>query len=84
MLDRSVDLISPFCLQQTYEGSIDETYGIECNSVEVDHTVINPNWTADSGTPARINLTLDSSDFIYNELRASSIHSIGIVTKQKL
>lgn len=29
MLDRTVDLISPFCVQQTYEGQIDETFGIK-------------------------------------------------------
>jgi len=29
MMDRSVDLVSPFCVQQTYEGQIDENFGIQ-------------------------------------------------------
>ena len=29
ILDRSVDLITPMCTQLTYEGLIDEVYGIK-------------------------------------------------------
>jgi hypothetical protein len=28
ILDRSIDLVTPFCVQQTYEGMIDEHIGI--------------------------------------------------------
>ena len=84
MLDRSVDLISPFCLQQTYEGSIDEAYGVETSQVEVDRIVLNPMWKPEPGQPSRVTLTLSNDDFIFKEVRSMSIHSIGIVTKQKL
>lgn len=33
MLDRSVDLVSPFCVQQNYEGQLDETFGISTTMV---------------------------------------------------
>lgn len=81
MLDRSVDLVSPFCVQQTYEGSIDEAYGIETSSIEVDRLVLNPQWKPEPGQPTRVNLTLTSDDFIFREVRSMSLHSIGIVTK---
>jgi hypothetical protein len=84
MLDRSVDFISPFCIQQTYEGSIDEAFGIETSSVELDRTVLNPQWLPEPGQLSRVNLTLNNDDFIFREVRSMSIHSIGIVTKQKL
>ena len=35
MFDRSVDLVTPFCVQQTYEGQLDEYYDIQCNFIQV-------------------------------------------------
>ena len=83
MLDRGIDLVSPFCVQQTYEGSIDEAYGISTNSVDVAKKVLNPQCDFKEQED-RVTLTLNSEDFIYREVRSMSIHSIGIVTKQRL
>ena len=80
MLDRSVDLISPFCLQQTYEGSIDETYTIETSAVEVERVVLNPQWQPEPGQSSRVTLSLNNEDFIFREIRSMSIHAMGIVT----
>lgn len=30
MIDRSCDLVSPFCRQHTYEGLLDDYFGIDC------------------------------------------------------
>ena len=35
LLDRSIDPISPFLIQQNYEGQIDETFGIESSYTEI-------------------------------------------------
>lgn len=42
ILDRSVDLISPLCTQLTYEGLIDEVFGIRASHVEVDSAIVGP------------------------------------------
>ena len=36
MIDRNVDLISPFCVNQTYEGLLDENFGIKTCTISVD------------------------------------------------
>jgi hypothetical protein len=40
IIDRSVDLITPLCTQLTYEGLIDEVFGIRASHVEVDSSLI--------------------------------------------
>eukprot|EP01022_Parablepharisma_sp_SALTPOND_P014660 TRINITY_DN2012_c0_g1_i1.p2 TRINITY_DN2012_c0_g1~~TRINITY_DN2012_c0_g1_i1.p2 ORF type:complete len:503 (-),score=63.72 TRINITY_DN2012_c0_g1_i1:2036-3544(-) len=42
LLDRTVDLFTPLVTQMTYEGIIDEFYGIKCGSIEVDRKVLDP------------------------------------------
>ena len=84
MLDRSIDLISPFCIQQTYEGVIDEYYDIKTNQIEIDRNVIYPAQAAEKGQPQRIPIILKSEDFIFQELRSMSHSAIGIFAKKKL
>jgi hypothetical protein len=40
MLDRSVDLVTPFAVQQTYEGIIDENIGIQAASIEIERKIV--------------------------------------------
>ncbi|CAJ0628002.1 1428_t:CDS:10 [Entrophospora sp. SA101] len=40
IIDRSVDLITPLCTQLTYEGLIDEVFGIRASHVEVDSSLV--------------------------------------------
>jgi hypothetical protein len=42
MIDRDVDLITPFCVSRTYEGLLDEFFGIEVNSLSVANTIVYP------------------------------------------
>jgi hypothetical protein len=85
MLDRTIDLISPFCIQQTYEGVIDEYYDIKTNQIEVDRSVIYPAQKDEKGLPQRIPIVLKSQDdFIFAELRSMSHSAIGIFAKKKL
>ena len=43
MFDRDIDLVSPFCVNQTYEGLLDEFYGINTCTISVDNTIVEPN-----------------------------------------
>ena len=40
IIDRSVDLITPLCTQLTYEGLIDEVFGIRTSHVKVDSSIV--------------------------------------------
>ena len=42
MIDRDVDLISPFCVTQSYEGLLDEFFGIKTCSVSIDNKIVYP------------------------------------------
>jgi hypothetical protein len=42
MIDRGIDLISPFCIQMNYEGLLDEFFGIETTYVTVDRNIMVP------------------------------------------
>lgn len=41
MLDRSIDMITPFCSHYTYEGLLDEYFGINYNRIKVKESIIN-------------------------------------------
>lgn len=42
MIGRGVDMVTPFCLNRTYEGVIDEFFTIESQEVTVPTALINP------------------------------------------
>jgi len=42
MFDRDVDVVSPFCTSQNYEGLIDEFFGIKTCSLSVSNMVVYP------------------------------------------
>ncbi|WFC98394.1 Vacuolar protein-sorting-associated protein 33 [Malassezia yamatoensis] len=68
VLDRDIDLITPFSTQLTYEGLIDEVIGVENGLVEVDASWVGtnptsgPNRLSSSSNTAKKQLALDESD----------------------
>ena len=62
IMDREVDLISPLPTQLTYEGLIDEMYGIQCASVRL---------------PEDKTVTLSSQEELYKELRGLNFNAVG-------
>lgn len=72
MIDRNVDLISPFCVNQTYEGLLDEVFKIKSCSITVDTNIIKPDAAKDpkaAPLPPTTNLLLTGDDIIYKEVR---------------
>ncbi len=65
MLDRTVDLISPFCVQQTYEGQIDETFGIKTTLVDIDSAILSTNYKPEPGKPTSEIKKLTNEDMIF-------------------
>lgn len=84
MIDRTVDLISPFCTQQTYEGQIDETFGIKTNSVDIDCNILSSNYKPEPGQPTKETKKLSSEDIIFRQIRDKAYDSLGFFFKEKI
>lgn len=75
IIDRGVDLATPLLTQLTYEGLIDEHFGIKDNQAEIDSSIVGPApGTKQIGKePVQQSLKrkiqLDSSDALYAQLR---------------
>ncbi|KAJ3193080.1 hypothetical protein HK101_005437 [Irineochytrium annulatum] len=90
ILDRTVDLITPMCTQLTYEGLVDEVFGISSTFIELDavlaaNTMINPNpnsapITGSGARPKKV--PLNGSDKLYAQLRDLNFAVVGGVLNQ--
>ncbi|XP_069135773.1 vacuolar protein sorting-associated protein 33B-like [Argopecten irradians] len=61
LIDRNVDLVTPLCSQMTYEGLLDEAFGINCGYVEFGSDV--------TGKDQSVKLMLTSEDEIFEAVR---------------
>ena len=77
MIDRSIDLITPFCVQQTYEGQIDENFGIKSNQTEVASEILSSKWKPEPGKPTTNIIKLTNDDIIFKDIRNSYFGSLG-------
>jgi lysine-specific histone demethylase 1 len=87
IIDREVDFVTPLLTQLTYEGLIDEVFGIQNNQTDVDSTIIgapaqsaqqNPTSPAPAGTQSRQRkIQLDSSDKLFDQLRDTNFAIVG-------
>ena len=82
IIDREVDFSTPLLTQLTYEGLIDEVFGIKDNQAEVDTSVVGT-APGQQGKPAvqsqslKRKILLDSSDKLYEQLRDANFATIG-------
>lgn len=86
IIDREVDLATPLLTQLTYEGLIDELYGINHNQADVDSSIVGaaPAAQPSGKAPAaptqqglKRKIQLDSSDKLYDQTRDANF---GIVS----
>jgi hypothetical protein len=81
MFDRDVDLISPFCVNQNYEGLLDEFFGIKTCSLSLDSTIVYPDEAVRKELKHKdtdkIDFTLTSEDSIFNEIRNKHFNAAG-------
>ncbi|XP_050427977.1 vacuolar protein sorting-associated protein 33A [Adelges cooleyi] len=75
ILDRSVDLLTPMATQLTFEGLIDELYGIDCCTVELpaDKFV---SEEGNSNVLSHKKIVLNSSDEIFAETRNKHFNAV--------
>ena len=94
LIDRSTDLITPMLTQLTYEGLVDEMFGIKYSTIDVDASILGgdkatappSSSSSTSSTPsgAKKKLLLTSTDTVFEEMRDLAFRSIGPLLQRKL
>lgn len=85
MIDREIDLVSPFCVNQTYEGLLDEFFRIKTCSVTVDTNIITPDAQKDPKIkvdPVQV-LTLTNEDETFKDVRDKHFNTLEKIFSQK-
>ncbi len=83
IIDREIDFATVLLTPLTYEGLIDEHFGIRDNQAEIESSVVGPapGTQASSTTPQQQGLKrkiqLDSSDKVYDQVRDTNIAITG-------
>lgn len=80
MFDRDIDVVSPFCVNQTYEGLLDEFYGINTCTITVDNTIVYPDEKVRkelAKDEERTDLLLTSEVTMFNEIRNKHFNVAG-------
>jgi hypothetical protein len=83
MLDRTIDLVSPFCQQQTYEGQVDENFGINTSQVEIGKEILSTAYKPEPGQPTTEIRKFNNEDIIYKEIRSKAYEALGFYFKAK-
>lgn len=78
ILDRSIDLVTPLMTQLTYEGLIDELYGIENCEVRFPFSL-----GESSGVGTNEKVVINSADKMFAEIRDKNFTGVGSVLYQK-
>ena len=85
ILDRQVDMITPLLTQLTYEGLIDELFGIKNSTVKLPSskfTSAGPNQ--DEAKPeSSKQFVLNSNEELFNELRDKNFNAVGQTLSRK-
>ncbi|KAI0593369.1 vacuolar protein sorting 33A-like protein [Biscogniauxia sp. FL1348] len=86
VIDRGVDFVTPLLTQLTYEGLIDELWGIQNNQADIDSTIVGAPPQQSQGVsstavvnaaPRKRKIQLDSSDKLYDGLRDTNFAIVG-------
>lgn len=83
IMDRSVDLLTPFVTQLTYQGIIDENIGIEINKVIIDKKIPFPK-DEDGPQDGNANMNLYLTDPIFDAIKDLRIAEAGKLLREKL
>ncbi|CAG0915452.1 unnamed protein product [Notodromas monacha] len=83
LVDRSVDPISPIVTQLTYEGLIDELFGIRNNSVKLPGEKFSRDDTGSDLSMETKQVILSSKEDLYAEIRDKHFNAVGSVLSRK-
>ncbi|XP_041347888.1 vacuolar protein sorting-associated protein 33A-like [Gigantopelta aegis] len=87
ILDRTVDLLTPMLSQLTYEGLIDEIFGLNNTSVKLPPEKFTPGNQQQQGSsdaPTELKkFILNSSDELFADLRDKNFNAVGSIVSRK-
>ncbi|XP_015273145.1 PREDICTED: vacuolar protein sorting-associated protein 33A [Gekko japonicus] len=86
LLDRNVDLMTPLATQLTYEGLIDEIYGIQNSYVKLPPEKFAPKKQGEGGKDLPTEpkkLQLNSAEELYAEIRDKNFNAVGSVLSKR-
>lgn len=85
LIDRNIDLLSPLVTQLTYEGLIDEIFGIQNTTVQLPASKFHD--SDDSPTVMSVDkkekIILNSGEELFAEIRDKNFNGVGSVLSQK-
>jgi len=84
LIDRNVDLVTPFCVSQTYEGLLDEFFRIRSCAIEVETAVIKPDAQKEATQERSKILTLTNDDKIFKDVRDKHFNTLEGTFSQKV
>lgn len=81
MIDRDVDLISPFCVSQNYEGLLDEFFSIKTCVISVPNTIVYPDEKVREELKQKedgsTEFILTNEDVLFGEIRNKHFNMAG-------
>lgn len=79
LIDRSIDLITPLATQLTYEGLIDEIFGINNSTANfpIENFLSAEERTSESLNEDKKQLILNSADRLFADLRDKNFNAVG-------
>lgn len=78
LIDRSVDMITPLLTQHTYEGLIDENFGISQTNVKFPRNKFaQPDSPTNDPLPETIQFALNSGEDLFSKLRDKPFRAVG-------
>jgi hypothetical protein len=82
ILDRTVDMLTPFVTQLSYQGIIDEFLDIEINRIVIDKTIPFPQGGGGPENKPKMNFYL--TDPVFETIKDLGISSVGRSLREKL
>ncbi len=88
MVDREIDLVTPFCVNQTYEGLLDEFFRIRTCAITVDTGIVKPDAQKVAGEAkakgeATQTLSLTNEDETFRDVRDKHFNTLEKTFSQK-
>ncbi|KAK3911950.1 Vacuolar protein sorting-associated protein 33A [Frankliniella fusca] len=83
LLDRSVDLLTPLATQLTYEGLIDEIFGIQNNTVKLPAEHFSSSNDSTPYTADTKDIILNSGEELFAEIRDKNFSAVGPALSKK-
>ncbi|KAH3744739.1 vacuolar protein sorting-associated protein 33A [Pelomyxa schiedti] len=85
ILDRDIDMVTPMLTMLTYEGRIDEQFGIVNNSIELPYEVVVSSKEGQPEPPpnTKVRFQLNNNDRVFAEMRNMNFSAVGKALSKK-